>query len=80
MTKGTMKKSAGVTGNMIAEYEGNNRQSCLFCGREGIGFLDPQRFDYSKIELPKGFSCTVWQCQECFRAWAEITKFVEVSE
>ena len=72
------KKMDRITADMISDFEGNNRGKCLFCGVGSIGLLDIDRFDYRKIDVPKGFTAAVFQCQECLRCWVEITRFEEV--
>ncbi len=72
MTKN--KEKRGIPEDLVARFEGNNRQACLFCEATGMETLK----DYSPTDIPKGFHCKAYRCYSCGRAWREIYKMEEI--
>jgi hypothetical protein len=67
-------KEGTVTGDMVAAYEANNRQVCIFCENEEMAAVS----DYLTDGIPEGYSYQVFECAKCNRMWREITKIEEI--
>jgi len=69
-------KKGTVTVDMIADYEANNRQVCIFCENEEMAIVS----EYVAKDIPEGYVVKVFECSACGRMWREITKVEEIEK
>ncbi len=68
------KKREGITNEMITDFEGNDRQACIFCQATVMEALE----GYTATDIPSGFYVKAFRCPICGRAWRKISKLEEI--